>query len=124
MIRRENTREFIRSNISIAARLTPADAPFFDVHVIDLSLNGILMKTENRLAVGSKCSVVMLIGHYMHELPISAEGIVVRAHDGMIALCFDAVGIESSEELQNMILFHSDDPEQCLLEFEQTETGA
>jgi len=119
MSNHENARKYIRSNISIAARITPAEAASFDVTVVDLSLNGILVQTGTTLAVGSKCKVVMLVGHYMHELPISADGVVIRAQDRYIAICFDALGIETPDELQNMILFHSDHPEQCLSEFEQ-----
>lgn len=118
-----NTRKFIRSNISIAIRLWTSGVSPFDAMVIDLSLNGILIRTDATLALGSKCHISMLLGHYMHELPLSAEGIVVRVHDGMMAISFDAVAIESSRELQDMIVFHTDDPEQCLHEFEQVESG-
>jgi hypothetical protein len=118
-----NSRKFIRSNISIAIRLWASGVSPFDATVIDLSLNGILIQTDATLAIGSKCHISILLGHYMHELPLSADGVVVRVHDGMMAISFDAVAIESSKELQNMIVFHTDDPEQCLREFEQAEPG-
>lgn len=124
MKKQANARKYIRSNISIAARLTPAEAASFDVVVVDLSMNGILIQSDATLPIGSKCKVVMLVGHYMHELPISADGVVIRAHNSNIAISFNAIGIETSDELQNMILFHSDDPEQCLHEFEQNNSGA
>jgi len=60
------------------------------------------------------------MGHFMHELPISAEGIVVRVQAGTIAICFDAIGVDVSEDFESMILFNSNDPEQCLNEFEET----
>ena len=123
MKRSNNSRKFIRSNISIATRLWPEGIPPIDAMVVDLSLNGILVQTDVKLEIGSKCRISILIGHYMHELPISAGGVVVRNHDGMIAICFDAVGIESSRQLQSMIVFHSNDPEQCLQEFTQAESG-
>ncbi|MDQ6968287.1 MAG: PilZ domain-containing protein [Mariprofundaceae bacterium] len=117
MKRNGNARKFTRSNISIAIRLWAADLSPFDAIVIDLSLNGILIQTDTTLTIGSKCHISILLGHYMHELPLNAEGIVVRVRDGIMAIAFDAVAIESSRELQNMIVFHTDDPEQCLHEF-------
>jgi len=122
MKKSENTRKFTRSNISIAIRLWASGVSPFDAMVIDLSLSGILIQTDKTLAIGSKCHISMLLGHYMHELPLNAEGVVVRVHDGVMAISFDAVALESSRELQNIIVFHTDDPEQCLHEFEQAES--
>jgi len=113
-----NSRAFSRSSISIATRLTPAGAPPIDAMVVDLSMNGVLVETDAMLEIGSKCHISMLIGHYMHELPISANGSVVRVQQGVIAICFDTIGIEAVDELESMILFQSPDPEQCLHEFE------
>jgi len=123
MIDRENARAFIRSNISIAARVTPVGQAPLDVMVLDLSMNGILVQTSQLLPMGSQCQVEILIGHYMHELPLCAEGIVIRATDNKVAICFNTIGIETSEEFESLILFHSDNPEQCLQEFEKIKAG-
>jgi len=123
MNRSENTRGFTRSQISIAIRLRAPGISPCDAMVVDLSLNGVLIQTDATLAVGSRCQISMLLGHYMHELPLNAEGVVVRAHDGMIAISFDTVAIEASRELQDIIVFHTDDPEQCLHEFNQAESS-
>jgi len=119
MINRENAREFIRSDISIAARVTPVDKAPLDVMVRDLSMNGILVQSSQSLPMGCQCRVEILIGHYMHELPLCAEGVVIRAFENKMAICFNAIGIETSEEFESMILFHSDNPEQCLQEFKK-----
>ncbi len=123
MIDRENAREFIRSDISIAARVTPVNKAPMDVMVLDLSMNGILVQTSQSLPMGYQCQVEILIGHYMHELPLCAEGVVIRAIENKMAICFNAIGIETSEEFESLILFHSDDPEQCLQEFEKIKAG-
>jgi len=119
MIDRGNGREFMRSNISIAARVTPVDAASLDVVVLDLSMNGILVQADRLLAMGCQCKVEMLIGHYMHELPLCAEGVVIRVAEDKMAICFNAIAIEASEEFESLILFHSNDPEQCLQEFKK-----
>ncbi len=119
MTDREDARAFIRSDISIAARVTPVDQAPLDVMVLDLSMNGILVQTAESLPMGSQCRVEILIGHYMHELPLCAEGIVIRAIDNKVAICFNTIGIETSAEFESLILFHSDNPEQCLQEFKK-----
>lgn len=123
MKKTKNRRKFIRSNISIATRLTPSGAPSINAIAIDLSMSGILVQTDATLEIGSKCHVSMLIGHYMHELPISAEGVVARVQKGIIAICFNAIGIDVSKEFESMILFHSNDPKRCLLEFEESKAS-
>jgi len=122
MTNKENSRQFIRSNIAIAARVMPIDLPSIDVMVIDLSLNGLLVEAKHSLVVGCKCSVEILIGHFMHELPLCAEGEIVRVHGDKIAIAFNAIGIEAKKEFQSMILFQSDTPEQCLQEFDNNKS--
>jgi len=117
-----NARKFSRSRITIAARITPEGMDPFDVTVVDLSMNGILVKAEKDLPLGTRCDVCILVGHYMHELPLSAQGAVARMQDGNIAISFDNIDIGTSDEFQSMILFHADDPEQCLQEFEDVDS--
>lgn len=62
-----------------------------------------------------------MVGHYRHELPITAEGSVVRIQGSDFAIQFDSVGVEANEELERKILTNSNDPDQCLKEFAQEE---
>ena len=114
-------RRHTRSNISIAAQLTPEGGDLMHVMVKDLSLHGILVHAEQTLEVGQKCQIRILVGHQKHELPINAEGSVVRIQDGHLAIEFGCVGVGATEELESTILTHSSDPEQCLKEFRQSE---
>ena len=114
-------RKHTRSNISIAAQLTLENGEIMQVMVKDLSLHGILVQAEQTLEVGQKCQISILLGHQKHELPINAEGSVVRIQDEYLAIEFGCVGVGAKGELESTILAHSTDPEQCLKEFRQSE---
>jgi hypothetical protein len=114
-------RKHTRSNISIAAQLTLENGEIMQVMVKDLSLHGILVHAEQTLEIGQKCQIRILLGHQKHELPINAEGSVVRIQDEYLAIEFGCVGVGAKGELESTILTHSTDPDQCLKEFRQSE---
>jgi len=114
-----NKRRFSRSSIEIAVKITSKGFASFDAIVVDMSMNGIQVETDKCLPEGTACEVDILIGHYKHELPLVAKGKVVRSQNRHIAIFFDSIGVGGSEEIQSMLLFHADDPEQCLHELEE-----
>jgi len=114
-----NVRKFSRSKVSIAAILVPKGGTPIDVEVVDISMSGIFVHADKKLAVGTRCQVKILLGHFRHEMPIGAAGSVVRCHDGGIAIKFDEVKIDTAQELQNLIAFNSEDPERTIVEFSQ-----
>ena len=118
-MQQHQSREYSRSKISIAAELIPEGCEPMQVEVKDLSLHGIMVHAEQPVEIGTKCQIRIMVGHYQHELPITAEGSVVRIQDSDFAIQFDCIGVESNEELERKILTSSDDPDQCLKEFTQ-----
>ena len=118
-MQQHQSREYSRSKISIAAELIPEGGEAMQVEVKDLSLHGIMVHAEKLLEIGQKCQIRIMVGHYQQELPITAEGSVVRIQGSDFAIQFDSVGVESNEELERKILTSSDDPDQCLKEFTQ-----
>jgi len=120
-MRKRDSRKYTRSKISIAAQLTPEGGEPIDIMVDDLSLHGMLVHAEQQLEVGQPCRVRILLGRFKHELPMIATGSVVRTQDEYLAIQFGSIGIEAHEELESMILSHSEDPVQCLKEFSQSE---
>lgn len=113
----EENRAFSRSRIAVTARITPEGGEAIDVIVRDMSLHGIMVQIDEPLEIEKKCSIIIRFGHFQHEFPIIAEGQVVRRKGNFLAIRFDAVGFEASEELENRILTHADDPEEVLKEF-------
>jgi len=112
-----NQRLYSRSKVSIAATLTTEDGNSFGVEVADLSMGGMFIHADNVLEAGSRCQVSMLLGHFKHELPIIADAIVIRTVQEGTALRFESIKLESIPNIQNMIVDHSDDPDQAILEF-------
>lgn len=114
-----NHRKFSRSQVSVAALLTLEDKDPVEVLVMDVSMNGALLQTDLKLESGTYCNVSILLGHFQHELPIEAAGVVVRSIDGGIALRFESVKIDSTPRLQSLIIDHAEDPKQVEVEFSQ-----
>lgn len=117
MTKHDNARKYSRSQVSIAAILTPSGGEPIDVDVVDISMGGMFLHTDKKLTAGTRCQIKILLGHFKHELPIGADGIIVRTIEDGIALKFSSVKIETAPELQSLIVFNSDDPEQAAVEF-------
>jgi len=112
-----NQRQYSRSMVSIAATLTPEGSESFGVQVVDLSMGGMFVHSERMLDAGAPCSVSILLGHFKHELPLIAKGVVVRSSSEGIALRFESIEMESIPDIQSLIIDHADDPEKTELEF-------
>jgi hypothetical protein len=82
-------------------------------------MGGMFIHTDEKLTPGTSYHIKILLGHFKHELPIGADGTVVRCIEGGIALKFDSVKIETAPELQSLIVFNADDPEQAAVEFSE-----
>jgi len=112
-----NHRQYSRSQVAISATLIPASGKPFGVTVIDLSMGGVFLRTDQKLIVGSTCQISILFGHFKHELPLIAEAIVVRLLEHGIALKFASISIEAVEPMQHLIVEHAENPEQSQFEF-------
>jgi len=117
-----NSRKYIRSKLSATIRITPDGAPPIDAMLIDLSLHGMLIKSEKIPEVGQKCRILMLLGDSNHKFPIHANGQIIRSQGQHFAVQFDNVGLGEREELESSILLHCDDPETCIKEFALSST--
>lgn len=112
-----NQRQYSRSQVSIAATLTPHGGESFGIQVADLSMGGMFIHTDKVLKAGAQCQVSLLLGHFKHELPMIADAVVVRVFKDGIALKFKSIQLESVASIQSVIVDHADDPEQAELEF-------
>ena len=112
-----NQRQYSRSKVSIAATLTPEGSESFSVKVVDLSMGGMFVHSERMLNAGVSCSLSILLGHFKHELPLTAKWVVVRSSSEGIAIRFESIEMESIPDMQSLIIDHADDPEKTELEF-------
>jgi len=112
-----NNRKHIRSKLPADVRITPEGNAPMDAMLVDLSLHGMLVQTEDMPQAGQQCQILMLLGNGKNKLPIHASGRIIRVQDKYIAIQFHSVGLGEHEELESSILVHSDDPEECIKEF-------
>jgi len=112
-----NQREYSRSKVAIAATLTPEGGDSFGVEVVDLSMGGVFVHSDQALKPGTICQINMLLGHFKHELPLVAGAIVIRSVKEGIALRFEDVKLESIPAMQHVIVDHAEYPDQAAMEF-------
>lgn len=113
----DQNREYLRSNVSVEAQIIPDGGESINAMIKDLSLHGTMAHAKHRLEVGQKCKIIIQFEGHESEHPIQADGAVIRIQDESFGIKFDTVGFESHEELESMILNHTNDKEQCLKEF-------
>jgi len=112
-----DNRKYIRSKLSADVRITPEGKASMNATIVDLSLHGMLIQTEQTAQAGQACQIFMRLGNGKHKFPINASGRIIRVQEQYIAIQFHAVGLGEHEELERSILVHSDDPETCIKEF-------
>ncbi len=114
---KDKNRAYQRTNVSLPAQITPEGGASFDVMIKDLSLHGTMAHAQHGLEIGQKCQVIIQFEGQEKDHPILADGTVIRIHDEYFGIKFDTIGFESHEELESMILQHSNNKAQCLKEF-------
>ncbi len=105
-----NQREFTRVHVQVKVEVTALGRTIHSTQPQDLSLKGLMIRTEERLPHGTPCQVRLLLGDQQTE--ILAEGEVVRDYEDGFAVQFSRLlGVESYEHLRNLVLYNSPDTE-------------
>jgi len=86
---------------------------------INISMNGILVRTAERLPAGTGCYVIIFVLESGEEKKILAWGVVVRdAPEGMAIRFSRILGEHGTEQLQNLVRTKCPDPAQAKQAFE------
>lgn len=86
--------------------------------VINLSLGGVAVATEEPLPSGAACHVALLLDGGEEMVRCDLEGVVVHTRAGEAGIAFSEVaGLESFEHLHNLLLYNASDPERIVGEF-------
>jgi len=113
---KRNGRAFTRVTIPVKALITQQD---LEVHgtVTDISMNGTSICCDwQALKQDSECDIRLTLGEE-EVITIVAVGRVVRGHDSVIAIAFEAVNLESIPYLRNLILYNAQETDQVQSEF-------
>ena len=111
-------REFTRVHVKVLTEVMVDGRTIRSFDSQDLSLKGMLVRTEERLPPGTPCEVRVLLGDGSVE--ILADGVVVRDYaEGFAGQFTRLLGLESYEHLKNLVLYNAPDPYRIEQEFQE-----
>src|SRR5262249_25503905 len=114
-----NKREFTRVSIRLDVEFTPTQPAAGGVwQVKDVSMNGLYVRCDNPLPIGSDCQMALLLDSNTTPVRIEVGGKVARVgDDGMGLAITEIIGGESFEHLRNLVLYNAPDVDQVEQEF-------
>lgn len=114
-----NQRKFTRVPIGYRVKVMTEDKTIVCPSAINISMNGILVRSPERLAVGTQCHIIIFVLEDGSETKILAWGTVVRDNADGLAIRFSQIlGKDGPERMRSLVLFRCPDPEQAKREFE------
>jgi len=110
-------RSFTRISLERGAEVLVGDRAPFTAEIANLSMSGMLLKTEQPLEPGGTCKISIPLSEN-RELRIEALADIVRTIPGGFAIQFSKVlGLESYNHLRRLLLYNAKDPENLEQEF-------
>ncbi|RII28125.1 MAG: PilZ domain-containing protein [Geobacter sp.] len=110
-----STRQFSRVNFRVAATIKTAERQF-QGNVENLSMRGMFLLTEERLAVGDMVEITIVLNGTSPEISVSFDGKVCRATDNGLGFSFEKIDLDSYTHLKNIIAYNIDDAEKVMEE--------
>jgi hypothetical protein len=95
-----------RVEASVEAEVQGRGQRPFAVEVENLSVVGLMARTDQALPVGTRCRITLGIDGTRAD----AMAVVARIEDGRIALRFEELPYESFERLRALLLRNAEDP--------------
>lgn len=110
-----STRKFSRVPFRVNATVKTADRQFYG-NVENLSMNGMLLVTEERLPEGEPAEITIVLSGTSPELFVGFSGRVSREAQNGIAFSFEKIDLDSYTHLKNIIAYNSEDAEKAMEE--------
>ena len=92
-------------------------------NVVNLSLNGILMRIEENIPKNANVSINIIMEGSSSQLLINLEGIVVRSEKSEVAVEFKSIDLDSFIHLKNIVVYNEGNEEKIMKEFYNTVRG-
>lgn len=73
----------------------------------DLSQKGIFVSTDQRFAIGAKCSVKIYLTGSIDKIELAMHGTIVRMTDRGVGIQFDSMDVETYSHLKNIVQYNS-----------------
>lgn len=108
-------RKFSRVPFHVVATVT-AGSRSFQGEVENLSMNGLLVRTAERLQEGDEVEIVIALSGTDPEVRVTFNGRVARLTDAGIGFHFEKVDLDSYTHLRNIIAYNMADPDKVMEE--------
>ena len=109
-------RHFSRVDYHVHAVIT-CNGDSFPADVENLSLHGMLVKSERVLPVGSKVEITISLADADPTVEIHLNGIVVRSQEGELGFKFERIELDSFVHLRNIVSIAKGDADSVMDEF-------
>lgn len=120
MDRHPTQRKFTRVPIGYRLKIMAEERTLAFPSAVNISMSGILVRTPERLPLGTSCYIVIFVLTEGQEAKILAWGTVVReATEGLAIRFAQILGKDGPERLKDLVLSRCPDPEQAKREFER-----
>jgi hypothetical protein len=85
--------------------------------VINLSLNGILLKCEKEIPNNAEVKIGIFMEGSTSKLKINVEGVVVRSSTRETAIIFNSIDLDSFIHLKNIVAYNEGNEDKIMQEF-------
>jgi hypothetical protein len=113
----DDPRSFSRISLDRGAQILVGNNAPFHAEIINLSMSGLLLRTDQHLELGTECrlSIPLTEGG---EMQVEAMATVVRTTADGFAINFTKLlGVESYGHLRSLLLYNATDPDRIEEEF-------
>lgn len=112
MMQHPERRAFTRTQVEVEAVVQFEEGGMVRGEVWDLSLNGAAIAGKVEAFSGQICTVQLILHGGSDPVHINAKARVVRAEQKAVVVEFTAIGPESLEHLERLVLMNAQDPGQ------------
>ena len=105
-----STRKFSRVRFRVDATVITTGRTF-QGQVENLSMSGLFVRTDERMAVGDVADITVVLSGTSPEIAMLFSGIVTRLTPEGIAFGFDRIDLDSYTHLKNVVAYNFGDSE-------------
>lgn len=110
-----STRKFSRVPFNVGATVMAADRQFQGA-VENLSMAGMFLVTNEKLAGGEAADISIILTGTIPEIAVNFKGIVTRIAENGVGFTFEKMDLDSYMHLKNIIAYNIDDAEKVMEE--------
>ncbi len=116
---KEEKRRFSRIAYQMAAELTIPGKIYKVDRIDNLSVGGCQLTIGESLAVGTECSVMIVLNQADRKQNVEVSGEVVRTDGEKVSVKFTGIDPENLNHLQNILRYNAPDPDRIEEEIER-----